>query len=392
VPPNGVPADDVSTVPTTVLLEDESEAYRGIFEHALWGIYQTTLDGHFIRANVALARIYGYDSPAAMFRDLTNIGRQLYVDPTHRNEFERLITENDAVLNFESEAYRRDGAIIWISTSCRAVRAANGDLLYYEGFVEDITARKRTEMDLRIARELAERSSKAKSAFLANMSHELRTPLNAILGFSEILESELFGPLGDPRYAEFAQDINRSGKHLLAIICDILDLAKVEAGQLEINDSEVDVVTLLQSCERLIAPVARSREISLTVNLPPETVVVRADETRLKQILLNLLSNAVKFTPPGNAVVLSGQRIMDGIVLRVSDTGIGMSAENIEEAMQPFHQIDNSLSRRYEGTGLGLPLTQSLVDSHGGAMKIESVVGEGTTVTVTLPGWRIVEA
>ncbi len=383
-------AGDGLPAPTTVLPEDENDAYRGIFEHALWGIYQTTLDGHFIRANAALAQIYGYDSPTAIFRDLTNIGRQLYVDPTHRSEFERLINENDAVLNFESEAYRRDGSIIWISTSCRAVRAVNGDLLYYEGFVEDITARKRTEMDLRIARELAERSSKAKSAFLANMSHELRTPLNAILGFSEILESELFGPLGDPRYAEFAQDINRSGKHLLAIICDILDLAKVEAGQLVIDESEVRIGPLMQSCERLIAPVARAREILLTVILPPETVVVRADETRLKQILLNLLSNAIKFTPANNAVVLSAERVTDGMVLRVSDTGIGMSPENIEEAMQPFHQVDNSLSRRYEGTGLGLPLTQSMVDLHGGTMKIDSAIGAGTTVTVTLPAWRIV--
>jgi PAS domain S-box-containing protein len=224
-----------------------------MFERAPKGIFQTTPDGHYIRANRALAEIYGYESLGAMLETLTDIGRQLYVDPGRRAEFVRLMRERGVLFGFESEVHRRDLSVIWISESSREVRSARGDLIYYEGTVEDVTERKRGEIELRLAREAAERSNQAKSVFLANMSHELRTPLNAILGFAEILERELFGPLGDPRYVEFAADIHRSGRHLLEIISDILDLAKVEAGEMGLEEREVDVAELMRGAARLIA-------------------------------------------------------------------------------------------------------------------------------------------
>jgi PAS domain S-box-containing protein len=370
----------------------EAHHYRSMFENAVWGIFQTTPDGHYLTANPALARIYGYETPAEMISALTDVGLQLYVDPKRRDQFVRMMNEKGTVSGFESQVYRADGAIIWISESCRAVRNADGDLLHYEGTVEEVSTRKEAERELRVAKELAEAASKAKSIFLANMSHELRTPLNAVLGFAEILRDELFGPLGDNRYKGYVRDIHDSGKHLLNVINDILDLAKVEAGHLQLDEQPVDVENILATCERLIADTAELRGIRFGVSYPSTAVTLRLDATRLKQILLNLLSNAVKFTPRGNGVSLATGWLADGeFFFRVTDQGIGMSPDEVVKALQPFQQIDSSLARRYEGTGLGLTLTKSLAELHGGSLSIESKPGRGTTVTATFPASRVID-
>ena len=369
---------------------ETEQVYRGMFENALWGIFQTTPEGRYIRVNRALSRIYGYNSPEALVTALTNISRQLYVNPDRREEFVRLMRENGQLSGFESLVYQHDGSLIWISESCREIRAASGELLYYEGTVEDITHRKHSEADLMAAREEAEQASQAKSLFLAKMSHELRTPLNAVLGFSEILNDELFGPLDDKRYKEFAADIHGSGRHLLDIINDILDLTKVEAGQLQLDDQLIDLDDLLHTCERLIAKAAARQDVQLIVESQAVGAVLRADPIRLKQILLNLLSNAVKFTPAGHKVELTARREEEAFVIEVRDTGIGMTPDDVVLALQPFQQVDNSFSRRHEGTGLGLPLTKSLVELHGGVLTIESAPSIGTTVAVRLPSWRFV--
>ncbi len=370
----------------------EAHHYHSMFENAVWGIFQTTSDGHYVTANPALARIYGYDTPAEMISALTDVGLQLYVDPKRRDEFIRMMNEKGTVSGFESQVYRADGAIIWISESCRAVRNSDGDLLYYEGTVEEVSTRKEAERELRVAKELAEAASKAKSIFLANMSHELRTPLNAVLGFAEILRDELFGPLGDNRYKGYVRDIHDSGKHLLNVINDILDLAKVEAGHLQLDEQPVDVENILATCERLIVDTAELRGIRFEVFYPTTAVTLRLDATRLKQILLNLLSNAVKFTPRGNGVTLgTGWASDGGFFFRVTDQGIGMSPDDVVKALQPFQQIDSSLARRYEGTGLGLTLTKSLAELHGGNLSIESKPGHGTTVTAAFPASRVID-
>jgi PAS domain S-box-containing protein len=371
--------------------EGSVDMYRGMFDNALWGIFQTTVDGHYIRVNRALARIYGYGSPQELIAATTDISRQIYVDRTRRETFLGLMAEQGIVSAFESEVFRRDGSVIWISESCRVLRDDEGEIICFEGSVEDISARKRVEVELERARAHAEQANRAKSVFLANMSHELRTPLNAILGFSEILEKELFGPLGDERYIEFARDIYRSGSHLLDIIGNILDLAKVEAGQFKLDEQEVDLVDIVRSSERLIAEAARRKDIRFGKEIPRNAVLIKADMTRLRQILLNLLSNAVKFTPDGGDVTLTCCRDGDDVALSVADTGIGIEPSELDKVMQPFHQADNSLSRRYEGAGLGLPLTQSLVGLHGGTMRIDSQPGKGTVVVVRLPGWRIID-
>ena len=236
------------------------------------------------------------------------------------------------------------------------------------------------------ARDRAEAANRAKSGFLANMSHELRTPLNAIIGFSEIMHRELHGALGNERYTDYAHDIHHSGRHLLEIINDILDIAKVEAGKLELRHNVIRLEELFDSCSRLMGERAASAGVSLEVEPPEAVPALIADDTRLRQILLNLLSNAIKFTPSGGRVVLRAAATDDGkCELHVSDTGIGMTDQEIVLALQPFTQIDNSLSRRFEGTGLGLPLTKALVELHSGELKLQSERGVGTTASITLP-------
>ncbi len=374
----------------------EAEAlhlYRDMFQNALWGIFQTTADGQYLQANPALARIYGYDSPEEMLSLLTNIERQLYVDPNRRGEFVRLMNERKMLSGFESEIYRQDGNVIWITENCREVRDADGKLLYYEGTVEDITARKVAENELRVAKIQAEAANRAKSTFLANMSHELRTPLNAILGFAEIIKDQLLGAMGDERYAEYALHIHSSGTHLLEVINDILDMTKIENGHVKMHEEHLDVAEIMGSCARLIAEAAHRDEVTLDISMPKAPLTLRADAKRLKQVLLNLLSNAVKFTPAGGKVTFKAHRQPgSAAVFIVQDTGIGMTTSQIAKALEPFQQVDNSMTRRYEGTGLGLPIARSLSELLGGKLSINSGTGRGTTVTIVLPAERVVES
>ena len=238
--------------------------------------------------------------------------------------------------------------------------------------------------------EKAEAESQAKSAFLAVISHELRTPLNAIIGFSGLMESERFGPLGAPRYREYVSDIRNSGEHL-ELINNILDVSRAEAGKLHLQEDVVDVVEAMQICARQMQPRATESRVQLELSVPASPPMFRGDAAKLRQVLLNLLSNALKFTPADGRVLLRFECGVDeGITITVRDTGVGMSPADIPRALEPFTQLDNRLARRYEGTGLGLPLTRSLVELHGGSIRLESALGEGTTVTVVFPPNRTI--
>ena len=252
----------------------------------------------------------------------------------------------------------------------------------------DITEQMERERELVAAKEQAEIASRAKTEFLANMSHELRTPLNAILGFSEMITGQVLGPVDD-RNIEYARDIHASGLHLLALISDILDLSKIEAGKLELREEDVDIPDLVAACMRLVKDRAASAGITFAVELPEQGLRVRADSRKLKQILINLLSNAIKFTPVGGRIDVRANVDSAGCpCMEISDNGAGMTADEIERATEPFVQLEDVTSRMHEGSGLGLSLAKALAEQHHGRMRIESVKGAGTRVVVILPADR----
>jgi signal transduction histidine kinase len=243
------------------------------------------------------------------------------------------------------------------------------------------------------AKETAEAGSRAKSEFLANMSHELRTPLNAIMGFAEVIASEIFGPVGTDRYREYAEMIRLSGGHLLQIISDILDLAKIEADHVVLDEQHIRVPEVLAMCGTLVARRAEEAGVQVRIQTAPDLPLLVADELRVKQIVLNLLSNAVKFSPKGTEVLVAADAGADGsIEIAVCDRGCGMTAEEIALAVQPFRQVNSVIAKRSEGTGLGLPLAVRLVKLHGGRLDIDSQPGKGTVARARFPAARSAEA
>ena len=254
----------------------------------------------------------------------------------------------------------------------------------------DVTELKNRELELREAVQQAQAADRAKSEFLANMSHELRTPLNAVIAFSEIIKDETFGPSDRARYRDYANDIKNSGQHLLEIINDILDISKIESGTDELHEERIEIPRIISSALKLVEQRAVQGGIKLEFELPDQQLTLRADERKLKQILVNLLSNAVKFTDPGGEVTLRAWcRLDSGYVFQITDTGIGIAPQDIRKVLSRFGQADEGLNRRYEGTGLGLPLTKALVEQHGGTLVLQSKAGVGTTATVRFPATRI---
>jgi signal transduction histidine kinase len=252
-------------------------------------------------------------------------------------------------------------------------------LNHYRNIVEREAARRR-----------AETANQAKSAFLANMSHELRTPLNAIIGFSEMMLREVLGEFQHKQYREYTANIHSSGSHLLRIINDILDLSKAESGKLEINDDVFDLRETLRSVTRLTKASIAAAGLTETVNLPNDLPLVRADELKTKQVLLNLVTNAMKFTAAGGSITLSAEHRDDGLAFTVADTGIGIAPEHIDRVLEPFEQVDSSLSRQHQGTGLGLPLVKAIMEAHGGRLELRSTQGAGTQITIVFPPTRLV--
>ncbi len=366
-------------------------------------------------------------------------GRALSEDMlgTHRWDFEGADTESDFWKNhranldahrpFQDFEYSRpiaDGKNVIIRCSGVPVFDQEGCFVGYRGTTIDITKRKNTEkalqeahdkLELRVhdrtaqlreeveerkrieanlieANRKAESANRTKSEFLANMSHELRTPLNAIIGFSETLSEKIFGPLKNRKQEEYVQDINESGRHLLSIINDILDLSAVELGKMELNETNFDIATITDYSRQIMQSPATKKGVHLSVKLNNRLPKIRGDELRIKQVLVNILSNAVKFTPEGGKVTVSAQHLEDGsIVFTVVDTGIGMDEEGMSKAIEKFGQVKNTLAQNRQGTGLGLPLSKELMQLHGGDLWIDSIPSKGTTVTVKFPPERVAQ-
>jgi two-component system sensor histidine kinase/response regulator len=365
-------------------LRKAEEKYRGIFENAIEGIFQTTPQGAYLNVNPALARIFGYASPQALMEEVRDIGRQIYLDPQRRSEFIQTIEERGEVSDFESEVSHKDGTIIWISERARAVRTPDGSMLYYEGTVEDITARREAEVAITRARDAALESVRLKSEFLANMSHEIRTPMNGIIGMSGLLlDTEL-----TPKQRDFTQTIALSADALLTIINDVLDFSKIEAGMLVFEEIDFHLGNVVEGAVDLLAERALTKEVELASLVYSDVpTALRGDPGRVRQVLTNLLGNALKFTDTGEVVVRAQkeQESETNVLVRftVADTGIGISYEQQARLFQAFVQADGSTTRKYGGTGLGLAICKQLVRQMGGDIGVESEPGKGATFWFT---------
>lgn len=290
----------------------------------------------------------------------------------------------------EHPVRRADGSLFEASFVVAPVRNGAGHPANSVCIIEDITEARTHQRAIAGALDVAVAANQARAEFLAHMSHDLRTPLNAILGFSDIMRTELFGPLGDARYREYADDIWASGDYLLRIVSQILEISRAESASLTLIEDETSLLALVETARRLMTDQTMSRRIDVTIDVPGE-LAVRVDPTKMHQIVVNLVSNAVKFTPEGGSVAITTRLVTDGVELRIADTGVGMTPQQIELALQPFIRVDNNpMARKTDGIGLGLPIAQRLIQLHGGTLSFDSAPGVGTVVIVWLPAARII--
>jgi len=371
-------------------LSEAERKYRNIVQNAAGGIFQVTPEGLYLSANPAMADILGYESPEQLLREVKNATRDVYCDQNMRASFIRELEAKNMIANHEVLVKRRDGEDIWVNENIHTVRDDVGNILYFEGSIEDISARKISALELQKAKAHSDMANRAKSEFLANMSHELRTPLNSIIGFSEMIKSEVLGKIEHESYLEYAADINASGQSLLNIINEILDVSKIEAGERELNESQIRIDRIVGVCIDLLATKIDEGGVSVTNQLEGMPEII-GEDLSIKQVLMNLLSNAVKFTPKGGRVSLSYEVGRDGrLHVSVTDTGIGLDEAEIQKALSPFGQLDSELDRDGSGTGLGLTLADALLELHGAKLELVSQKGIGTTATAIFPKERVV--
>ncbi|MFC1850637.1 two-component regulator propeller domain-containing protein [candidate division CSSED10-310 bacterium] len=360
-------------------LKESEKKYRSIFENATEGIFQMTPTGRPITANTSLAHIMGYSSVDDLMANPTNIRAQFSVDPKMDNEIQLILSTEDNIKNFETQAYQKDGNVIDISLNIHSVRDEDQNLLYYEGIVADITERKRTEM-LRIEKEAAERATQTKGEFLASMSHDIRTPMNAIMGLSDLaLNTDL-----TEKQRDYIEKISISARSLLGLINDILDFSKIEAGKLSLETVTFKLEKVVDNLSDVLLNKAVEKDIEFQVSLDEMIpAILVGDPLRILQILINLTSNAIKFTNSGKILVkvITVDQNAERVKLRfsVADTGIGISQENKSKLFDSFTQADGSTTRKYGGTGLGLTICKRLVELMNGEIWAESELGQGST-------------
>jgi signal transduction histidine kinase len=313
---------------------------------------------------------------------IINVGLYVAIDLLSGHEPERVPAAEMDTVYFLSVL----GAIIYVMMMALA---DNRLLMRQTALVQEAAVQRAIAEQLLHAKDVAQAANRAKTEFLATTSHELRTPLNAIIGFSQLIRKETFGPMPD-KYLGYVGDIEESGKHLLEIINDILDIAKAESGRFDLTEEDVDTRQVIAASLRLVHTRAAKSRITMSVRVPADLPRLRADHRRVKQMLLNLLGNAIKFTAEGGSIVVSAGVEDDGsLAVRIADTGIGIAKENLAKVTQPFFQVDNSLARRNEGVGLGLPLVSSFMQRHGGMLVLTSELGRGTSAMLCFPAARV---
>ncbi len=383
--------------------EDRLRLQSTALESAANAVVITDCEGRIIWVNPAFTRLTGYTLEEALGQNPRRLKSGVHGPSFYQDLWETILSGR--VWHGEIINRRKDGSLYTEEMTITPVRDVDGEITHFIAIKQDITERKRAEGELRVAKEAAEAASRAKSQFLANMSHELRTPLNAIIGFSEILQGQAFGAL-NPKQARYVDNIVKSGRHLLQLVNDILDLTRVEAGKLELQYERFPVAQALQDILNVVRAQASKKNITLSLEVVDGVGQITADQIRFKQIMYNLLSNAVKFTPEGGKVTVVAKELRElrelmelplvppvpsvpsvpFVLVSVSDTGIGIAAEDMPRIWREFEQADQGMARRYEGAGLGLPLTKRLVELHGGRIWAESEgPGQGSTFTFVLP-------
>lgn len=342
-------------------------------------------ESRYLMMNAYQARLYGTTPETVMGLRAGDLLGEEY--GAYARRIDQEVMDGGQATPFYEESYPGADGVVrrWLSAKV-PVRDREERIWGLVTVSVDITDRVRLEEGLRQARDAAEAASRAKSGFLAAMSHELRTPLNAVIGFAEIMHEQALGPIGAPEYVDYAGHILSSGQHLLAMINDVLDFARIEAGSLTMNIRPVDLGAVLRATLDVLARRAASAGVTLARDITEQKVVIRADEQRLRQVMLNVAGNAVKFTPAGGTVSVTMRPDMrGGAVIVVADSGIGIAEQNMPHVFEPFWQADSGLDRLKEGAGIGLPLARQLIALHGGRLELESRLGEGTKVTVYLP-------
>ncbi|MEK1903008.1 MAG: ATP-binding protein, partial [Rhizobium sp.] len=370
-------------------LQVEVEELRSILETATDGVVVIGTEGDIRSMNRSASALFNYDEQETRGKPFV----MLFAHESQRAVLDYLHGLSGhgvaSVLNDGREVIGREaaGGFVPLFMTMGRLTSSNG----YCAVIRDITQWKRTEDELRNAKGAAETANAHKTDFLARVSHEIRTPLNAIIGFSDMMASERFGPIGHPRYIEYANDIGRSGRHVLDIVNDLLDISKIEAGEMDLDFASVGLNEAISEAVALVQPQANSQRVIIRTALSQSVPDVVADLRSIKQIALNILSNAIRFTPSGGQIVVSTSYEANGsVAMRVRDTGIGMTRSELDQAMKPFRQVSSTQSRhRGDGTGLGLPLTKAMVDANRAIFSINSAPNEGTLVEITFPSQRV---
>ncbi|MBL4615518.1 MAG: ABC transporter substrate-binding protein [Magnetovibrio sp.] len=358
-------------------------------EQSPYMIFITTIEGVIQYSNPKFSKMTGYSFSEAFGQTPSLIKS----GDTPRAVYTDLWTTILAGKNWRGELKDRakNGSVFWAAASISPVRDSNNRITHFVAMHEDITHRRLADKKIRLAIDQAEAASRAKTELLANMNHELRTPLNAIIGFSDLMRNEIFGPIHNEKYLEYANDILQSGEHLLDLVNRILDVSAIESGKLELHEESLNIPDFIEDCLLLVRPHADQAEVILLTDISDDLPKIYADHLRIRQVLSNLLSNAIKYSMKGGSVTITARIFDTGcLTISVSDTGIGMTQSELVKAMSHFGQVDAGLDRKHEGSGLGLPLAQNLIDLHGGEFHIESEEGNGTTVTISFPRERVI--